>query len=208
MRPVSAEGVTMGRMADPDDSAQRVGPEAVVRRIVIVLVLLVVAFVLWRIFATAVPRTWSQHVAKQVDSKMSRGIFWGLFYGFVCSVIPVLVAWQARRTFLNWAWKLVVLLIAVLLALPNLLTLGISLGDNSASDAAWLKLTTDAPGFQWASLFGAIAGVLLALVVIVTGVMMRRRKSEVRDLKGQLADRDAPAPAPTDSTPEKEPPHA
>lgn len=204
----------MVRMADPVKShsadqpdssgpGARTGFETWIRRVVVVLVLAVVAFILWRIFATAVPRSWAQHMARQVDSKMTRGIFWGLFYGFMCSFIPVLVAWQARRHFLNWVWKLVVVVLALVLAAPNLLTLGISLGDNSASDAAWLKLTTDAPGFQWSSLFGAIAGVVLALVVILTGVTMRRRKSQVGQLKGQLAERDAHA-GEADAAPDRE----
>ncbi len=181
-----------------------------VRRIVVVLVLIVIVLVAYGIFAAAVPRWWAQRVADQVDGRMSVGTFWGLFYGFVFSFLPVLVAWQARRPFLKWPWKIAVIVFALVLAAPNWLTLAISLGDNSASDAAWIALVSRAPGFQWASLFGAIFGVVLALALIVSLAAARRRRSQVHDLKGQLAERDAQKRAGTGESPEyrEEPPHA
>lgn len=183
----------MGAMAaDP----QTPGPGATssaevwIRRIALIIVAVVIAVIVWGMFAAAVPRLWSQRIADQVDGRMSAGIFWGLFYGFVCSFIPVLIAWQARRPLFKKWWKVVVVAVALLAAAPNLLTLGISLGDNSASDAGWLALTTRAPGFQWATLFGAIMGVLLAVFLIVLVASSKRRKAQVGSLKGELAERD------------------
>ncbi len=206
----------MGPMADPEnshpagrptESGSDAGPgahsasEVWIRRIVVALVLLVVAFIVYRMAAAAVPRWWAQRIAGQVDNRMSVGVFWGLFYGSVFTFVPILLIWQVRRPFLTWPWKVAVAVVALAFALPNLLTLGISLGNNSASDAAWITLVSQAPGFQWATLFGAIGGALLALLLIVTLASSRRRKSQVGELKGQLAERDAP-------TDDREEPHA
>lgn len=188
-------------MADPANSRSagqpsegpgtRTGAEIWVRRIVVVLVLVVLAFVVYGLLAAALPRWWSQRVGDQVDGRMTVGIFWGLFYGFVFTFVPVLVAWQARRPQLRWPWKIAVVLLALILAAPNWVTLAISLGDNSASDAGWITLVNEAPGFQWATFFGAVAGGLAALALLALTASARRRKTQVSRLEGQLKERDA-----------------
>lgn len=192
----------MGSMADPANSRSagqpsegpgaRTGSEIWVRRIVVALVLVVLALVVYGLLAAALPRWWSQRVGNQVDGRMTVGIFWGLFYGFVFTFLPLLIAWQARRPFLRWPWKIAVVLMALVLAAPNWITLAISLGDNSASDAGWITLVNEAPGFQWATFFGAVAGALAAVALVALTTSARRRKSEVSRLEGQLKERDAP----------------
>ncbi|WP_078699277.1 hypothetical protein [Aeromicrobium choanae] len=175
------------------------------------LVLVVAALVVYGLLAAALPRWWAQRVGNQVDGRMTVGIFWGVFYGFIFSFLPVLVVWQVRRPFLKWPWKVGVFLVALLLAAPNWLTLAISLGDNSASDAGWITLVNEAPGFQWATFFGALVGVLASFALIATITAARRRKSKVSELRGQLAERDAATRAGTaESSVEhrEEPPHA
>ncbi|WP_313404259.1 hypothetical protein [Aeromicrobium sp.] len=209
-------------MADPANSRSAGQPAATgpgdrtvgevwVRRIVVALVIVVVAWIVYGILAAALPRWWGQRIGDQVDGRMTVGIFWGLFYGFVFSFLPVLVAWQARRPFLKWPWKIGVVVLAVALAAPNWLTLAISLGDNSASDAGWIALVSRAPGFQWATLFGAIAGA--AAAVALSGMLWsaRRRKAQVSRLEGTLAERDAASRAGEAESNElhrEEPPHA
>ncbi|MTB88334.1 hypothetical protein GGQ26_08215 [Aeromicrobium sp. zg-629] len=207
-------------MADPAKSQDvgqpsqgpgtRTGAEIWVRRIVVVLALVVIALVIYGVLAAALPRWWSRRVADQVDGRMTVGVFWGLFYGFVFSFLPVLVAWQARRPFLKWPWKIAVVVLGVALAAPNWLTLSISLGQNSASDAGWIKLVNDAPGFQWATLFGAVAGVLAALALIVLMFESGRRKRQVSKLRNELAERDAPPAGTAESNDlhREDPPHA
>lgn len=195
--------VTMTPMTEPETPREngqpsegpgaRTAGERWVRRIVIVLVLAVLAVLAYKMAAAAVPRWWGQRIADQVDGRMTAGMLWGLFYGFVFTFVPVLVAWQARRSFLRWPWKLVVLVVAVVLATPNWLTLTISLGDNSASDAGWIALVSRAPGFQWATLIGAVLGALAALALIVTLATARRRRAQVSELRDQLAERETTA---------------
>jgi hypothetical protein len=86
----------------------------------------------------------------------------GLFYGFVFTVLPLLlIVWgiRRRRSGRMWLWILVG---AGLLALPNLMTLGIVLGPGSGAHAGDRTLDVEAPGFRGATLGGA----LLALVAI------------------------------------------
>jgi NhaP-type Na+/H+ or K+/H+ antiporter len=211
----------MVTMADPansrsagrasDGPGTRTGAETWVRRIVVSLVLVVLAFVVYGLLAAALPRWWAQRVGDQVDGRMTVGVFWGLFYGFVFTFVPVLVAWQVRRPFLKWPWKIAVVVVALALAAPNWLTLSISLGDNSASDAGWQTMVVRAPGFQWATFFGALAGVIAAMALVLLAAAARRRKHEVSDLKGQMAERDANERAGTAQPNElhrEEPPHA
>lgn len=210
----------MGTMADPANSRStglssagpgtRTGAETWVRRIVVALVLVVLALVVYGLLAAALPRWWSQRIGNQVDGRMTVGIFWGLFYGFVFSFLPVLVAWQARRPFLKWPWKIVVVVVALALAAPNWLTLSISLGDNSASDAGWITLVNEAPGFQWATFFGALAGVIAALALVALTAAARRRKHQVHDLRGQMKEREAheAESARPNELHREEPPHA
>ena len=86
----------------------------------------------------------------------------GLFYGFVFTVLPLLlIVWgiRRRRSGRMWLWILVG---AGLLALPNLMTLGIMLGPGSGAHAGDRTLDVEAPGFRGATL----GGVLLALAAI------------------------------------------
>ncbi len=100
------------------------------RKLVIVAIvvgLLVVAY----LFAVSVlPRWWSHQVGDQVDGDLTTGVVIGFMYGFFATVLPLLVigaVWRFGRRSV-WAW-LVGVPIALLLATPSLVTLGITLGD-------------------------------------------------------------------------------
>lgn len=206
-------------MADPSNprstgpSAEgpgtRTGSEIWVRRIVLALGLVVIILIAYSVLSALLPRWWAQRVAAQVDGRISVGIFWGLFYGFVFSFVPLLVLWQVRRSFLSWPWRIAIVVVAVLLATPNWLTLSLRVGISKAAEDGWLVLVTRAPGFQWSSLFGAIAGAAAALGLI--GILMtgRRRKEQVSRLEGRLAEHDPRKPGsdePNDH--HREEPHA
>lgn len=175
-----------------DDAVERriqqqptVAPGSFVRKAVIALVLLVVAFVVYQISAAFFPRWWSQRVADQVQGRFIAGTTWGLFYGFVFTVVPLMLLVQIRRGFFSWKWRGVVALVAVVLAAPNWLTLSVVAGNSKAARAGERIMDVDAPNFRVATLIGAI--VAAALVVVITAVTMRakRRKDEVRRLKGE-----------------------
>ena len=126
----------------------------------------VVALVLFAFLAAAfVPRWWSHLVGRQVDGSMTVGVALGLFYGFVFTLLPILVArwgFHKRRPWKTWA---VFAAATVLAAAPNLMTLGIVIGRGGAAHAAERTLDVDAPGFRNSSLGGVIVAVLALLVV-------------------------------------------
>ena len=95
--------------------------------------------------AAFVPRWWSQRVADQVEGSIWSGSSLGVFYGFVFTFLPLLViAWAIRKR-RSWKAWLAFAALAIVLALPNLFTLGIVLGSGNAAHAASARSTSRLP---------------------------------------------------------------
>lgn len=87
----------------------------------VVVIVAAVVFGLYLVAAAVLPRWWSQFIGGQVDGDMSRGVGLGLFYGFVFSFVPVLIMSLAARPWVKgWKAKLIVVLIGLVFALPQL----------------------------------------------------------------------------------------
>ncbi|KAA1395265.1 hypothetical protein [Aeromicrobium ginsengisoli] len=175
-----------------DDALERkirdqpsIAPGAWVTRIVVALVLLAVAYVGFRISAAFFPRWWAHRVGDQVGDSLTKGTLWGLFYGFVFTFVPLLLLFQIRRRFFNWTWRIVVVVVALLLAAPNWLTLSVVAGNSKAAHAGERIFDVEAPGFRAGTLSGVIAGAVLALIITGTSMQMRHRKKEVKRLRGE-----------------------
>ena len=97
-----------------------------------VLVSLVIAYF---IAAATIPRWWARRIGDQVDGSGSAGVGIGLFYGFVFTFVALLVLSFALRRDRSWRARGWLLAVAILLALPNLFTLGIVLGSGGAAHA-------------------------------------------------------------------------
>lgn len=109
--------------------------------------------------AAFIPRWWAHRVGDQANESFAGGIMLGLFYGFVFTVLPLLlIVWGIRKRRSVKAWLFIgggVLL----LALPNLFTLGITLGRGDAAHAGDRTLDVEAPGFRGATVAGALLAV-------------------------------------------------
>lgn len=143
----------------------------------VVVVLLVAGF----IGAAFIPRWWAHRVGDQANESFAGGIMLGLFYGFLFTVLPIaLIVWgiRRRRSVKTWA---VVLGFALLLALPNLFTLGIVLGRNDGAHAGDRTLDVEAPGFRGASLAGALLA--LAAIGFVWYLLSSRRRARASEKK-------------------------
>ncbi len=95
--------------------------------------------------------------------------------------------------------------VAVLLALPNLLTLGIVVGSGKGSHAGQRTLDVDAPGFRGAVLAGVIAAVVVFVLWEYLRYSRRRARDQVQRLRVELKERDQAAEAtsePGPSTPQ------
>lgn len=129
--------------------------------------------------AAFIPRWWSQRVGDQVDGSIPAGITLGLVYGFLFTVLPLLLLVWAARKRRSWKTWAVFIAVAVFLALPNLFTLGIVAGRGNAAHAGDRTLDVNAPGFRGGSLAGAI---LAALAVMGVGYLLSSRRRAHREL--------------------------
>jgi MFS family permease len=164
------------------------------RRIVIGGILLLVAVVLFFIGAAFLPRWWSHRIGDQVGGSTASGIGLGLFYGAVFTFIPLLALWFAFRKRRPWKVWLLMLAGVIVLAAPNLLTLGIVLGTGSAAHAGERTLDVEGPYFRASSLIGAIgAAVVFALLLYILYTRRRAKRTEAR-LRNELKARDAATP--------------
>ncbi|PTR28805.1 hypothetical protein C8K36_103173 [Rhodococcus sp. OK519] len=156
----------------------------------VIAVALVVAYF---ILAAFLPRWWAQSVGSLSSGSFSRGITWGLLYGVVCTGVPLLLfyfAWRSRHRAHARIWVISLLVLGVVVAIPNLLTLTVVLGNSSAAHAGERTLDVDAPGFRGASLWGAIIGTLLFAAAVFLHVRYRKRGAEVAKLRGDLHQRE------------------
>jgi hypothetical protein len=159
------------------------------------LVLLVCGY----FFAAAfLPRWWAHRLGSQVGGSFAGGVWWGLFYGVIFTAIPLLVARQAIRRRFGWQVKIGIVVVALLLATPNLMTLGIVFGSGNAAHAGERILDVEAPAFRWASFFGAIGGVLVAAGIQYLVSSRRRRGREVKKRRAEKRRRDEAASAESD----------
>jgi hypothetical protein len=162
-----------------------VTPHRWVRRIVLVIVLIGVAYLVYLMSAAFFPRWWAQRVADQVGGDFTRGTTWGLFYGIVFTAIPLLILVQVRRGFFSWMWRGIVALVAIALAAPNWLTLSVVAGNSNAAHAGERIMDVDAPGFRAATLIGVVIGAALVIGFTVVTMRLTSRRNEVKRLKGE-----------------------
>lgn len=132
-----------------------------------VIVALVVAYF---ILASFIPRWWAQRIASMSGhGSFAKGIWSGLGFGFFCTAVPlfllmaVVAVWRRRggRFMAGCAAVL-----ALVIALPNLMTLTIVWGGSGAAHAGERVLDVQAPGFRGATLIGAIVAAILFLLAL------------------------------------------
>jgi hypothetical protein len=145
--------------------------------------------------AAFIPRWWSQRIGDQVNGSIPAGITLGLVYGFLFTVLPLLVlAWGFRKR-RSWKTWLAILGVAVVLALPNLFTLGIVVGTGNAAHAGDRTLDVEAPGYRGGTLAGAI---LAGLALVGVSYLLGSRRRAHRELDRLKADRDSEAAGPSE----------
>jgi MFS family permease len=153
------------------------------RRGILGILVLAVLIVLAFLGAAFLPRWWAHRVAHQVNGGMTTGIILGLFYGFVFTIVPLFVALRAFRRRRSWKVAAALAVLVILLAGPNLLTLGIVIGSGHAAHAGERTLDVDAPGFRGASLAGAIVAVLALTGIEYLLVSRRWQRRKLREAR-------------------------
>ena len=159
------------------------------------LVLLVIAV----LGASAtVPRWWAHRVGAQVDGSITQGTLLGLVYGFVFTFLPIIVFVLIVRWRRTWKAVVFALIVALLLAAPNLMTLSIVVGTGNAAHAGDRVLDVEAPAFRGGSLAGAIAaGLLLAGIAYLLISRDSAHSSAAQGQEGARRRRSRPARRPS-----------
>jgi hypothetical protein len=154
-----------------------------------VLVAAVVLVVFW-LLALYLPGWWAGTIGDLVHGEFSLGAWWGLFFGTVFTLLPVIVIGQTIRRWDGWEPPVLLTGLGILLAAPNWVTLWVALGADESARAAQLVLGAEAPGFRGGTAWGALLGGLLGVVLLLLWRGWRRRGKQLRQLKH---DREAPA---------------
>jgi hypothetical protein len=170
-------------MTDSEQAARAASP--LKRRVILTGVAIVLLVLGYFIAAAFLPRWWSHRVGSQSDGRFRGGVWWGLFYGVLFTVLPLVVARQALRKRFGWKWKVGIVLGALVLAAPNLMTLGIVLGNGKGAHAGQRTLDDQAPGFRGASLIGVLVAAVLAGGLQYLLTSRRNRGREVKNLRAK-----------------------
>ena len=150
-------------------------------RRMIVAAIIVAGFLLGALLASAtIPRWWAHRVGEQVGGSIVAGVFVGLFYGFVFTALPLLVLGAVVRWRRTWRAIAMGIVFALLLAIPNLMTLGIVLGRGNAAHAGERTLDVEAPAFRGATLAGALVALAMAGFVGYLIVSRGRAREQAR----------------------------
>lgn len=143
-----------------------------------VLVVLVIAVL---IASATVPRWWAHRIGDQVDGSITQGTLLGLFYGFVFTLVPIALIVGILRWRRTWKTVVLALLVGILLALPNLMTLSIVVGRGNAAHAGDRTLDVDAPAFRGGTLAGAILAAGLVAFIAYLLVSRKRARSSAAE---------------------------
>lgn len=184
--PIETPAPKSGEAGSGDD---RENPVKVwLRRLVIAVAVLIVAVAVYLVLAAFVPRAWAQSIGRQVNGRISTGIMLGLVYGGIFTFLPLLLLAQIGRRALSWKVKVGLLIGAVVLAIPNLMTLSIVAGSSNAAHDGDRILSVQAPGFRYATLWGVGLGALIGLAVVAVVVIFERRGDELKLLRARVKD--------------------
>jgi carbon starvation protein CstA len=164
--------------------------------IAVIAVAVLVAAVL--IAASALPRWWSQRAGDQVDGDLTTGLWVGFMYGFLATLLPLLVLGVVYRFFRrSWLAWVIGGAIALVLAAPNLLTLGIAVGTSDAAHAADRTLDVEAPWFRGGMVIGVVVGLAVAGFLLYVIVSRRRARDHAERMRAELrAAKSAESPPP------------
>lgn len=156
------------------------------RRLIIAGVTVVAIVVIYLMLQLFLPSWWARRIGVQVAGDTESGILWGGFYGFVFTVIPLLLIAQSRRRWVPWQGKIFLVVAAVLVATPNWLTLVVVLGNSDAARSGRAAFDADAPGFRMATLLGVIAAAVVAAMFLGARWLLARRKRQITQLRHRI----------------------
>ncbi|RPF19872.1 hypothetical protein [Myceligenerans xiligouense] len=159
-----------------------------IKRVIVAVALVVVVWLVYQFLAAFLPRWWAQTIGDAVDGSFAAGAWWGFLIGLVFTAGPVvlllLAAWPGPR---SAPVRTGLVVLAILCAAPNLLTMAVVLGSSNAAHAGERIMDVDAPAFRGASLAGALTGGILALALTGLIAWFRLRGRRLKELQARGA---------------------
>ncbi|GAB2682631.1 permease [Nocardia goodfellowii] len=149
------------------------------------LALVAVLVVTYLILKAFIPRWWAQRLAESIHGSFSKGIWWGLLLGGLCTLVPLLLLLFAANMWRRRGGKFIAgaaAVLGIIVALPNLMTLAIVRGGSNAAHAGERILDVDAPAFRGATLVGVLLAIALFVLIAIFDVRRgwrRRRAAEM-----------------------------
>ncbi len=171
-----------------DPVNQAVDKRSLKARLIVGAVLLAGLVFAWIMGSAVIPRWWGRRIGDLVDGRLFYGSFLGVVIGAVLTLVPLmvlLIGWHFRG---GWKRGLGFVLLAGMLATPNLATLGIVVGDGSAAHAGERILDVDGPGFRGGTLVGVVLGALAAVGLWFLTWSRRRNKTKLKQLTAERAE--------------------
>lgn len=170
------------------EAATRAGEAAKkwLRRAIVAAILVLVLIGAYFALAAYLPRKWADMLVGWVgtDGGTLKGTAFGLGIGFLCAGLPLLILWfAARRAASHPKIATVLGLIAVIAAVPNLMTLAVAIGTGSGASYARTKIDQNAAGFRWATLIGVVIGVVAAIALAIFLEVQRRKRAKKKERK-------------------------
>lgn len=156
------------------------------RRVLFFVIGVAALAIAYLIGAAVLPRWWAQRVSDVIDGRLIFGNMLGFGIGLVFTMAPLLVLAAGWRFKKSWRRAIVFVVAALIVAAPNLLTLGIVIGSGNAAHAGERILDVDGPGFRGGSLVGAVVGAALSVMLLWLMGSRRRNKRKVGELKTEL----------------------
>lgn len=137
------------------------------KKFAIFLVFVGLAVITYFILANFLPQWWAQRIAERVDGKFSSGIWVGFTLGFFSTLLPIVFICLAvvNRAKLKYVPTILFTILAVVAAIPNLLTLSIVLGHTSGSYRGQNILDVDGPAFRGAGMWGAVIAAVVGAII-------------------------------------------
>ena len=161
-----------------------VEPPRWARRAVVVVVAVLLILAAYALAAAFFPRWWGERIGALVGASTPTGVLWGLLIGAVFTALPVFVLAFVLRP--RWKVRAALVLAAVLLAVPNLLTLSVVLGGNDAARDGRDIWSREAPGFVTGTWIGAAVGALAAVLLLLARWSAVRRRRQLGVLRRDL----------------------
>jgi hypothetical protein len=155
-------------------------------QVIVISAVVVVVVALVAIALGSLPLWWARRVSSVIDGSRGLGTVLGVMTGAVFTVAPMLVLRQAVQRHRTWKSRGWLLLVAAVVGFPNLLTLGMLMGDYGHAAQAREVADLGAPGFRGASALGAVAGIIGIVALWWLWASRARRGRRIDELEEEL----------------------